>query len=135
MVPNRRCTALEQSASACHHRDMMPCCGTHQQQQPCGCLCCSHCVQVVGNRYNEHTGILTLSCDRHRAREENRRQAMHWMLNLIESALVAHPSEDWETLKEVQKEEMQILEQDAVPEYLQYITPTIPTPTVSTQLP
>lgn len=92
-------------------------------------------MQVVGNRYSPDTGILTLSCDRHRAREENRRQAMHWMLNLIESALTAHPSDEWEALKQTQQQQIQVLEEEeAVPDYLQYITPAIPAPTVSTQV-
>lgn len=53
---------------------------------------------------------------------------MHWMLNLVESALIAHPSEDWETLKEEQTQAMQSLEKGPVPEYLQYIVMPAPPP-------
>lgn len=59
---------------------------------------------------------------------------MHWMLNLIESALIAHPSDEWETMKQTQEQQLKVLEEEAVPDYLQYITPTIPTPTISTQV-
>eukprot|EP00892_Ulva_mutabilis_P012131 jgi/Ulvmu1/9290/UM050_0039.1 len=87
-----------------------------------------HVVAVAGNRYNEHTGVLSLSCDRHRAREDNRRQVMHFMLNLVESALVAHPSEEWEKLKRAQESWMQHLDKEPVPEYLQYIAVEAPAP-------
>ena len=57
---------------------------------------------------------------------------MHWMLNLIESALLVHPSEDWERVKALQKQAMQELEKEPVPEYLQYIavpaTPSVHAP-------
>lgn len=59
-------------------------------------------VQVAGKRYNPKNGVISITCDRHRAREENRRQALHWTLRLVESALLEHPSEEWERIKELQ---------------------------------
>ena len=46
--------------------------------------------------------MLKISCDRHRAREDNRRQALHWAIRLVEASLLAHPSPEWEELKERQ---------------------------------
>lgn len=56
---------------------------------------CGAGVQVAGPRYNARTGILKLACDWHRMREDNRRQALHWALQLVEAALLEHPSEGW----------------------------------------
>lgn len=61
-------------------------------------------MQVAGKRYNPISGVISISCDRHRAREENRRQALHWALRLVETALLEHPSEDWERIKDLQKQ-------------------------------
>jgi hypothetical protein len=60
--------------------------------------------QVAGPRFNPRTRVLKISCDRHRAREDNRRQAMHWAIRLVEATLLEHPSEEWETLKVKQQE-------------------------------
>ena len=56
-------------------------------------------MQAAGKRYQQSKGILKMSCDRHRAREDNRRQALHWVLRLVETALLTFPSEEWEALK------------------------------------
>jgi hypothetical protein len=61
-------------------------------------------VQIAGKRYNPRRGMLKISCDRHRAREENKRQTLHWALRLVEVALHMHPSEEWEDLKRRQQE-------------------------------
>ena len=60
-------------------------------------------LQVAGARYNAAKGVLKISCDRYRAREDNRRQALHWALRLVEATLVAHPTDAWEDLKRRQR--------------------------------
>jgi hypothetical protein len=70
-------------------------------------------MQVAGKRYNPNTGVIRISCDRHRAREENRRQALHWALRLVESALKQHPSVEWEYIKSLQAEALQDVEEPA----------------------
>ena len=61
-------------------------------------------MQVAGKRYNPNSGVISISCDRRRAREDNRRQALHWALRLVETALLEHPSEEWERIKDLQQE-------------------------------
>jgi hypothetical protein len=39
-------------------------------------------------------------------REDNRRQTLHWALQLVEAALLEHPSEGWEKAKARQTEFM-----------------------------
>lgn len=69
--------------------------------RPCG-LDAACTVQVAGQRYNKNTGELKISCDRHRAREDNRRQALHWLIRLVESGHLKHPSPAWESMKQRQ---------------------------------
>jgi uncharacterized membrane protein YccC len=66
--------------------------------------------QIAGQRFNERTGVLKISCDRHRAREDNRRQALHWAIRLVEVALLEHPSKEWEALKARQQVLLQEVE-------------------------
>lgn len=61
-------------------------------------------VQVAGSRYNKNTGLLKISCGKHRAREDNRRQALHWLIRLVESGHLAHPNAAWDSMKQRQND-------------------------------
>jgi Mitochondrial ribosomal subunit protein len=74
------------------------------------CICV---MQLAGKRYNPNTGVIRIACDRHRAREENRRQALHWALRLVESALKQYPSEEWEHIKSMQSEALKEIDEPA----------------------
>jgi hypothetical protein len=79
-------------------------------------ICCCAVLQVAGRRYNHRSGLITITCDKHRAREENRRQALHWVLRLVEAALIHHPSDVWEDIKTGQNLAMSSLFDTAEPE-------------------
>ena len=69
-------------------------------------------LQVAGPRYNANRGILKISCDRYRQREDNKRQAMQWAVRLVEAALITHPSDEWEQLKARQQNMLESLQSD-----------------------
>ena len=61
-------------------------------------------LQLAGTRYNPASRVLKLACQRHRHREDNRRQAMHWVINMVEAAHLKHPSDSWEHRKSAQQQ-------------------------------
>lgn len=91
-------------------------------------------VQIAGKRYNPSNGVISISCDRHRAREENRRQALHWALRLVETALIEHPSEAWEQIKDMQQEALVEVDQPAPCPFASFMDVGTSTATLSGKL-
>ena len=92
-------------------------------------------MQIAGKRYNPNNGVISITCDRHRARDENRRQALHWALKLVESALLQHPSEEWEFIKEMQSKALEQIDKPSLCPFESFIQDDDEQPFISAQEP